>query len=205
MTRPRAASRPGEARKLLHQERVRQPVKAVAPHAPRLVAARDRQHPGHARQIVVKRGVEARDLRQVGKPPMERLASRISSGRCSGSNGLSRRSSATISGGDSLRLAVRRPAVHHAMPDRGQRASSRRARRASPSDCRLPRCDPAPSPAARSSLRGSRSSRGSVAPGQSDPLDLRRRTIRRSGCSRHSNSGELDARRAAVDRQDALD
>ena len=65
--------RPGHARQFLHEKRVGQPVKAVPPHALRLVAARDRQHPRHARQVMVKRRVEARHLRQVGKAVVKRL------------------------------------------------------------------------------------------------------------------------------------
>ena len=65
--------RPGCPSQLAHQERVRQAVKAVPPHPLRFVAARDRQQPGHARQVMVKRRVETRHLRQVWKAPVERL------------------------------------------------------------------------------------------------------------------------------------
>ena len=40
----------GQAGQLFHQERIRQPVKPVPPHALRFVAAGDRQQAGHARR-----------------------------------------------------------------------------------------------------------------------------------------------------------
>ena len=55
------------------QEGVRQPVEAVATYALRLVAPRNRQKPGHARQVVMKRRIEAGDLRQLRKALFEGL------------------------------------------------------------------------------------------------------------------------------------
>ena len=65
--------RSGQAGQFSHQKRIRQPVKPVPAYALRLVAARDRQQLGHARQVMVKSRVETGHLRQVGKSAMKRL------------------------------------------------------------------------------------------------------------------------------------
>ncbi len=56
-----------------HEERIRQSVKAIPPHAERLVAARNRQHLRDPRQVMVKGRVEARHLGQIGKSALKRL------------------------------------------------------------------------------------------------------------------------------------
>ena len=48
-------------------------MKPVTPHPLRFIAARDRQQPGHARQVMVKRRVETRDLGQIRKAAMKTL------------------------------------------------------------------------------------------------------------------------------------
>ena len=73
MTRPRAACGPATRCQLLHQKRIRQSVKPIPAHALRLIAARDRQHLRHARQVVVKGRIETRHLHQIGKPAMKCL------------------------------------------------------------------------------------------------------------------------------------
>ena len=73
MTRPWADFRASQPRQFLHQKCIRQPVKSIASHPLRFVAARNRQHARHARQIMVKSRVETRHLRQVGKAAMKRL------------------------------------------------------------------------------------------------------------------------------------
>ena len=65
--------RSGQAGQFSHQKRIRQPVKPVPPHPLCFVAARDRQQPGHARQVMVKSRVETRHLGQVRKSAMKRL------------------------------------------------------------------------------------------------------------------------------------
>ena len=63
----------GHARKLLHQVGVRQPVKTVPLDALRSILARHGQNPRDARHLAVKRRIEARDLRNLGMPPRDRL------------------------------------------------------------------------------------------------------------------------------------
>jgi hypothetical protein len=63
----------GQAGQFFHEKRIRQAVKPVAPHTLRFVAARDRQHPGHARQVMVKSRVKTRHLGQVGKSALKRF------------------------------------------------------------------------------------------------------------------------------------
>ena len=63
----------GQAAQFSHEKRIRQAVKPVPPHPLRFVAARDRQQPGHARQVMVKSRVETRHLGQVGKSALKRL------------------------------------------------------------------------------------------------------------------------------------
>ena len=112
--------RSGQAGQFVHQKRIRQTVKPIAPHPLRLVAARDRQQSRHARQVVVKSRVETRYLRQVGKSAVKRLGQqdllrqmlRIEWAEPVQLLNHFRR--------DSLRLAILRPAMHHAMSHRGQ-------------------------------------------------------------------------------------
>ena len=199
MTRPCAASASGEAGQFAHQELVRQPVESVPPHALRLVAARDRQQLGHARQVMVKRGVEARHLGQVGKPPMKRLDQQDLLRQMLGVEGTELVQLLDHFRGDSLRLAILRPAVHHAMPDRGQ--------------CIAPGAfvDPVHQSAHRRRVVRRRHGPRKVPPGpalhpqggvrQSNPLDLAVQIRRKRVTSLEQR--ELDARRAAIDRQDA--
>ena len=70
---PRSGLGARDARELLHQVGIRQPVKAVAAQALVGVAPRQRQQLRHARQIMMKRGVEAGDLRQSGEALRERF------------------------------------------------------------------------------------------------------------------------------------
>jgi hypothetical protein len=61
---------------LFHQVGVRQTVEAVSPDSFLLVPARNRQEPGHDRHPAVKRGVEARHLRQPRTPIADQLDQR---------------------------------------------------------------------------------------------------------------------------------
>ena len=65
--------RASQADQFSHEKRIRQPVKPVPPNPLRFVAARDRQQPGHTRQVMVKRRVETCHLGQIGKSAMKRL------------------------------------------------------------------------------------------------------------------------------------
>ena len=112
--------RSGQAGQFFHEKRIRQAVKPIAPHPLRFIAARDRQQPGHARQVMVKSRVETRHLGQVGKPAMKRLGQQDLLRQMLGIEGAEPVQLLNHFRGDALRLAVLRPAMHHAMPHRGQ-------------------------------------------------------------------------------------
>jgi hypothetical protein len=95
-------------------------VEPVPPHSLRFVAARDRQQPGHARQIMVESRIETRHLGQIRKSAMKRFGQldllrqvvRIEWTEPAQLLHHFRR--------DLLRPTVLRPAMHHAMPYCGQ-------------------------------------------------------------------------------------
>ena len=64
---------PLDADQFTHQKLIGKPMKPIAANAFGLVSARDRQQLSHARHIVVKRGVEAGDLRDIREAAMERF------------------------------------------------------------------------------------------------------------------------------------
>jgi len=100
---------------------------------------------------------------------------------------------------DSLRRAILRPAMHHAMP---HRVKASRPLRSSIQSIRMPTATvcPAPSPTAKRCPPGPRFSPARWPPGvqsaQSRPPEP-------DGASPRLEQRELDARRAAIDRQDA--
>ena len=200
ITRPCAASGSGQAGQFFHQKRIGQPVKPVAPHPLRFVAARDRQQLGHARQVMVKSRVETGHLRQVGKAAMKRLGQQDLLRQMLGIERTEPVQLLDHFRRDALRLAVLRPAMHHAMPHRGQRiapdafldpihqhAHRRRVIRRRHRPRKVVRRVHAFHP--QGGLR------------QSNPLDraLQNPPQRVTGLEQR----ELDARRAAIDRQDA--
>jgi hypothetical protein len=95
-------------------------MKTISPHPLRLVTARDRQQPRHAREMMMKGRVETGDLRQIGKTVMKRLGQqnllrqmlRIKRSKRPKLRHHFRR--------DPLRRAILRSAMHHAMSHRGQ-------------------------------------------------------------------------------------
>ena len=200
MTRPSCRFGSGQAREFFHQKRIRQSVKPVAPYPLRFVAARDRQQPRHARQVMVKRRVETRHLRQVGKAAMKRLGQQDLLRQMLRIEWTEPAQLLDHFRGDSLRLAILRPAMHHAMPHRGQ--------------CLAPAAllDPIHQNADRRRVVRRRHRPREVVRGvqafypqgglrQSNPLNraLQNPSERVTGLEQR----ELDARRAAVDRQDA--
>ena len=112
--------RSGQAGQFSHEKGIRQPVKPVAPHPLRFVAARDRQQPGHARQVMVKSRVETRHLGQVGKSAMKRLGQQDLLRQMLRIEWTEPVQLLNHCRRDALRLAILRPAMHHAMPHRGQ-------------------------------------------------------------------------------------
>ena len=103
--------------------------------------------------------------------------------------------------GDSLRLAILRPAMHYTMSYGGQCHPARGVPRSKPSERPLRPCDRAPSPAARNCPPWFRPFTRKVALRQSDPFNrtLQNPFERVTGLEQR----ELDARRTAIDRQDA--
>ena len=120
MTRPVVAARVAEACEFFHQKRIRQPMKPVPPYALRLVAARDRQHLRHARHVMVKSRVETRHLGQVRKPAMKRLGQQDLLRQMVRIEWTEPAQLLNHFRRDSLRLAILRSAMHHAMPNRCQ-------------------------------------------------------------------------------------
>ena len=112
-----------QTRQFLHQIRIGQAVKAVAPHAQRFKAARDRHDLRHARQVMVESGVETRHLRHVGEAAMKRLGEQDFFRQMLGIERAEPPQFLDHGRGDDLRLAVVRPAMHHAMPDSRQRVA----------------------------------------------------------------------------------
>ena len=100
-------------------------MKPVPPHALCLIAARDRQQLRHPGQIVVKRGVETGHLGQVGKPVMKRLCQQYLLRQMLGIKWIKPMQFRNHFRGDSLRLAILRPAMHYAMSHGGQAISRR--------------------------------------------------------------------------------
>ena len=192
--------RSGQAGQFSHQKRIRQPVKPVPPHALRFVAARDRQQLGHARQVMVKSRVETRHLGQVRKSAMKRLGQQDLLRQMLRIEWTEPVQLLNHFRSDSLRLAILRPAMHHAMSHRGQ--------------CITPDAflDPIHQSAHRHRVIRRRHRPRKVVRlvqafhpqgglRQSNPLNpaLQNPSERVTGLEQR----ELDARRAAIDRQDA--
>ena len=110
--------RSGQAGQFSHEKRVRQSVKPVPPHPLRFVAARDWQHLGHARQVMVKSRVETRHLGQVRKAPMKRFGQQDLLRQMLRIEGTEPVQLLDHFHRDALGLAIFRPAVHDAMPHR---------------------------------------------------------------------------------------
>ena len=91
----------------------------ISSHPLRFVAARDRQQPGHARQVVVKSRVETGHLGQVRKSAMKRLGQQDLLRQMLRIEWTEPVQLPNHFRRDSLRLAILQPAMHHAMPDRG--------------------------------------------------------------------------------------
>ena len=163
----------------------------------RLVAARDRHRLATRGMVVVKSGVETRDLRQIWETMVKRLDQLDLLRQCSGSKGLSRCSSSTISAVIRCGLLY---SVRHAPRDAPPRPwhPARCVARSNPSGRPPPpvirrRHRP------REIVRLVRALHRKVASG----IPIRSIAPRTAGASPGLEQRELDARRAAVDRQDA--
>jgi hypothetical protein len=104
-----------------HEIGVRQAVEAVAPHALRLVATRNREQPGDARQVLMEGGVEAEHLRHTGERAAERFDQIDLRRQMLRIERLQAPQLAEHLRGGRARRGVARAAVHHAMADGPQR------------------------------------------------------------------------------------
>jgi hypothetical protein len=105
---------------LLHQKLIGQAMESIAPHALRLITSRDRQDLGHARQIMVKIGIETGDLRRLGKLTLERLYQRDLFRQMLWIEQSERSEFLYHFRSDALRFIEPRTAMHHAMPYGGE-------------------------------------------------------------------------------------
>jgi hypothetical protein len=112
--------RSGQAGQFSHEKFVRQPVKAVPSHSLSFVTARDRQQLGDARHVMVKSRVETRHLGQVRKSAMKRPRQQDLLRQMLRIEWTKLVQLLDHFRGDSLRLAVLRPPMHHAMSHGGQ-------------------------------------------------------------------------------------
>jgi hypothetical protein len=173
-------------------------VEPVAPQPGRLEPAGDRHEPGDARQVVVERRVEARDLGQGRVEPAERLDE----------VDLPRQVLRVVRAdppklgeqvvGDGLRLEIPAAAVDHAVPDRRECGEPHLA--IDPLD-QQPRGRPMVRCLDRGLAdRAADADGGQPRAGQADPLDPARGPPR--GRVGPIEQRELQAGRPAVDRQD---
>ena len=133
-----------QAGQFSHKKRIRQSVKSVPPHPLRFIAARDRQQSGHTRQVMVKSRVETCHLGQVRKSAMKRLSQQDLLRQMVRIECTELVQILNHFGGDPLRLAIFRPAMHYPMPALRSTRHGRRVSRSNPPERPPPPCSPAP-------------------------------------------------------------
>ncbi len=113
-------SRAGNAREFMNEKFAGQSMKAVALHAPGIIAPGNRQQTGHARHVVMKGGVETRELRQGGKAPMKGFRQKNLFRQMFGIERAELMQFRDHFRSNGLRLPISGTAVDHAMADCGQ-------------------------------------------------------------------------------------
>ena len=98
-------------------------MKPIPAHTLRLIASRDGKHLCHARQVVMKGGIEAGHLQKIGKPVMKCLSQEDFFRQMIGIERLKLVQLGNHFRCDALGLAVLRSAVYHAVSHRSQFAA----------------------------------------------------------------------------------